>query len=90
MSDVVIRAICFASGAPCPVAGQYLESFDFDAHDGLGFGVFTRDLRKAKRFADKAEAWEFWRTRSTVKPTRPDGKANRPMTATTISAEPVP
>lgn len=85
----VIVAEGFANGASCPHAGEYLESFDFDG-DEQGYGEFTPDLAKAKRFADVGELMEFWRTQSRTRPKRPDGRPNRPLTALTISALRVP
>ena len=83
MSQTVIIARGFANGAPCPHEGQYLLSFDFDAHDGQGWGEFTSDPAKAKRFKDKISAAEFWRTISKARPVRSDGQPNRPLTALT-------
>jgi hypothetical protein len=80
----VIRVIAFANGTPCTVANQYLKTFDFEAYNGRGFATFTADARKAMKFANAGEAMTFWRTRSKKLPTRPDGKANRPFTSTTI------
>jgi hypothetical protein len=81
----LIQAIGFANGMPCPHAGQYLESFDFDAHGGQGYGEFTPDPAKAKRFRDQAEAVLFWRLPSRVRPRRPDGKPNRPLTSLSVA-----
>ena len=80
-----IRAVGFASGEPCPHAGQFVQSFDVNAHDGSGYGVFTRHEEQALRFKNMGEALSFWRRRSTVKPVRADGRPNAPMTALTIS-----
>jgi hypothetical protein len=79
----VIRVIAFANGVPCPIAGQYLESFDFNAYRGRGFGTFVIDPRQAKHFASKAAAMVYWRTVSSKYPVRADGQPNRPLTATT-------
>jgi hypothetical protein len=84
MAKVVIQAVEFANGTPCPVAGKFLERFDFNAAGGLGYGEFTDDPAKAKIFADAGEALKFWRTQSTIKPLRRDGQPNRPLTCTTI------
>jgi hypothetical protein len=84
MSGVIIRAIGFANGQPCKVSGQYVKAFDPDAYDGLGAVDFTADPARAKRFANHADAWEFWRTQSKVKPLREDGRPNRPLTSTTV------
>lgn len=86
----VIVALGFANGVPCPHAGQYLESFDFDAHDGIGEGAFTRDPRRAMLFDDAHAAFAFWRTVSTVRPIRGDGRPNRPLTALSVQVDDEP
>lgn len=83
----IILAIEFANGAPCPHANQWLQSFDHDACDGQGHGEFTLDPDKAMRFSDSAEAMEFWGRQSTVRPLRPDGEPNKPLTALTCAIE---
>ena len=85
-----MKALGFANGTPCPIAGQYLKSFDFEAHDGIGDGVFTADPRRAMRFATLVDLLEFWKTMPKCKPIRLDGRPNRPLTATTITFEEVP
>lgn len=80
----VIIALAFGDGRPCPVAGQYLEAFDFDAFNGSGFGEFTHMLEHAKKFETFPEAAAFWKTQSKVRPLRGDGKPNRPFSATTV------
>ena len=84
---ILIKALGFASGAPCPFAGQYLKSFDFNANGGLGYGEFTSEIIEAKKFADGGVAMEFWRTQSSVCPYRADGRPNRPLTSTTVELE---
>jgi hypothetical protein len=87
----VIRALGFADDStPCPHEGQWLKSFDHDAYDGRGYGVFTDKIQRAKRFAGKAEALAFWNTQSTVQPWRPDGRPNKPLTALTIEIKDIP
>lgn len=87
---LVMRAVAWAHPQECPHAGQFLQSFDFDAADGQGFGEFSADIAKAKRFADFAEAMEFWKTVSKVRPVRSDGRPNRPLTALTVTFDKVP
>jgi hypothetical protein len=53
----------------------YLQDADIEAHDGRGTAAFTKSLTHAKRFATFEAALEFWRQRSTTRPTRPDGKS---------------
>lgn len=83
----VMKAVGFANGKHCPHAGQYLEFFDFDRFDGEGFGQFTKDRSKALTFANPGEALKFWKTTSKVRPRRPDGKPNRPLTALSVTLE---
>lgn len=85
--SLLMKVEGFADGGPCPIAGQYLASFDFDAFDGIGHGIFTAYREKAKRFASAGDLLAFWKTQSTVRPYRDDGKPNRPLTATTVSTE---
>jgi hypothetical protein len=77
----VIQAVGFANGMPCDKAGQYLESFDPDAYGGRGYVTWTPELSKAMRFASVAEAFDMRKCQSAVRPLRPDGKPNRPLTA---------
>jgi hypothetical protein len=70
--------------------GTYLERFDHEANGGLGFGAFTTDPAKALRFVDFAEAMQFWNKVPLSRPLRPDGKPNKPLSATSIAIEPVP
>lgn len=81
----VLRVAHFANpNAPQVLCGQYLVAFDFDADGGLGFGTFSYDPLCAKCFESVAEAFAFWNTISTVRPTRDDGMPNRPLTSTTM------
>lgn len=86
-----IRAVGFSTDAaiPCPHAGQWLEKFDFDAYQGRGFGTFTSRASHAMRFATPGDAMTFRKRRSRVRPTRPDGQPNRPLTALTVQIEPL-
>lgn len=63
------------------LAGQYLESADVDADNGYGSLELTSDLEKAMKFPSTLDALQFWRRQSSVRPLRPDGKPNRPLTA---------
>jgi hypothetical protein len=87
MEMVTIKAVAFANGEPCPIAGQYLQSFNCEAYNGRGYAVWTDDLKKALKFDNATEAMLFWRQQSRRKPKRPDGKPNRPLTSTTIVIE---
>jgi hypothetical protein len=86
---MIMQVVGFANGAPCPIAGQYLKAFDFDAHDGRGLGDFTDDRREAKRFPSLEVAMAYWRTTSRTRPIRADGRPNRPLTASNVTFEEV-
>jgi hypothetical protein len=80
-----LRAVGFATGQPCPHSGQFIKTFDHDAHNGLGHGTFTRHADEAMHFANMGEALSFWRKRSIVRPLREDGQPNAPLTCLTVS-----
>ena len=83
----LIRAVGFANGKPCPHEGHWLKSFDHEAFGGRGHGEFTDDIDQAMRFVDSAAAFAFWGKQSETKPSRNDGKPNKPMTALTVEIE---
>lgn len=70
--------------------GQWLASYDVDAHDGLGEAIGTADPGEALRFPDVRAVLEAWKEQSTVEPLRLDGKPNRPLSAFTIQPRPLP
>lgn len=80
---IIMKLISDAFGNPTGFEGQYLMAFDFEAHDGQGLIDMTPDQAQAKVFADLAEAFAYAHTSPECKPTRDDGKPNRPLTATT-------
>lgn len=86
----VIRAAGFANGTPCPHEGQFLKSFDHEAHRGQGEGDFTANAAEAMKFKGTTEAFEFWRRQSKTRKLRPDGKPNRPLTSLSIMIEDAP
>jgi hypothetical protein len=88
MTQHVIRAVAFANGMYCPHAGQWLKSYNPDAFGGQGYADFTRNISEAKRFASFEDAMRFWKQASNLRPLRPDGQPNRPLTALTIVVEP--
>lgn len=89
---VVIRCLGLAGHAVKEAAfnpaGDYLEGFDPEAGYGWGAAAFTRDLQRAMVFPDLKAAYEFIGTRPKTRPTRPDGKPNRPLTAFTLQILP--
>jgi len=81
----VIRIMGLADGRPCPVAGEFIASMDFEAHGGRGDLVTTPHFDRAMKFKDLGEAFSFWRASPANKPTREDGQPNRPLTAYTVT-----
>jgi hypothetical protein len=69
---------------------EYLMWADVEAFNGRGDAVFTSKLKKARRFANFEEAFEFWRKQSVRRPLREDGLPNRPLTAFNVTIEKVP
>jgi len=84
----LIRAISLAGGKRTEFAGQYLMSFDPDRNDGRGEIVWTPHIANAVVFFSPAHAIETWRSVSRVRPIRPDGYTNRPLTMFTVEIIP--
>lgn len=68
----------------------WLETYDPEAYDGRGSVTATTDPARAKRFETIDAALEEWRRQSVVRPRRPDGKPNRPLTAFTAAPRVLP
>jgi hypothetical protein len=66
------------------LVGKYLASYDLDAHDGRGTDEWVSDPTQALHFESNAAALKVWRTPSLIRPLRPDGQPNRPLTAYTV------
>lgn len=73
-----------------PVLGEYLKAFDVDAHEGRGDATFTKNVAKAMRFKDVAEALAAYQMQSKLRPMRRDGRPNRPLTAFNMTVETIP
>lgn len=78
---------------PCvlfvPELDRYVIACDVDAFDGRGDAVFGT-LAAARVFADAGAALAYWKRQSTVRPLRPDGKPNRPLSAFTVEIQDAP
>lgn len=74
-----IQIIGYTDDTVCEVAGQYVQSFDFDGAAGRGIGRYVHRATDAMRFTTKLEALTFVQTQSRVKPLRGDGQPNRPL-----------
>jgi len=85
----ILRIIRRADGAKSHAGGLYVKSFDPNAIDGQGHVVLCKNPVEAVAFADKESAVHYWEQPSTAKPTRADGKPNRPMTVFTVEIIPL-
>ena len=65
-------------------SGSYLKSYDPDANGGNGLGEWTSRLEHALQFPTARDAMACWRTQSTVRPYREDGRPNRPLTSASV------
>jgi hypothetical protein len=64
--------------------GWYLASYNADGNDGWGEAVWTDSPANAITFATATEARTCWTEQSRLRPLRPDGQANRPLTAFSV------
>lgn len=95
LTEVVIQIEGLVGQTSSPFDGEFLVEYDpeRDGRDPQGAPmlahiVTTPDREKAKRFANYPEASECWRRVCKRKPTRPDGRPNRPLTAFTVAILP--
>ncbi|HYT08960.1 MAG TPA: hypothetical protein VEL77_15050 [Rugosimonospora sp.] len=96
MSVVLLFHELAATGERTEYTDRYLVSYDPSHHwangdyDG-GLPVTTPDPRDAIQFADAGAAMEMWKRGPSCRchRLRPDGEPNRPLTAYTVSVEPV-
>lgn len=72
-----------------PFSPGWLKYFSADDHDGLGAIEVTSNPDEALEFETGHAALELWGTQSTIRPLRPDGKPNRPMTAFSVAIQEV-
>lgn len=75
---------------PPPEVDAWLAWYDPDAKQGGGETIWTTKLADALAFTSMDAAVEFYQRTSRVRPTRPDGKPNRPLTAFSVSIVPRP
>lgn len=76
---------------PVPPAGSWLAAYDPDGGpDGQGSWEFNDDPSAAMRFVSPQAAMRTWRAVSQRRPTRRDGRPNRPLTALTVLVSPLP
>lgn len=71
---------------PVPV-GSYLKSYDPEAQDGRGLAVWTPRRSEALVLGDFSVASDLWRAVPKCRPTREDGRPNRPLSAFSITIE---
>jgi hypothetical protein len=69
----------------CP--GQYLKSYDPEAHDGHGDCEWTGDKAEAVVYPSYLAAFEAWRAIPASRPERGDGRPNRPLTTFSVTFE---
>lgn len=90
MTKHIIRIIGLVNGQRSPYDNQYVSRFDFDGCGPGEANLKTTPLpQNAMQFDSAVDAWDFWKTVDPRQPLRPDGQPNRPMTAFTVSIDPV-
>jgi hypothetical protein len=67
-----------------PEGGPLLAFYDPDAHGGAGEARTTTNPAQALSWPTAEGAVNCYRQTSTVRPRRPDGQPNRPLTVATV------
>jgi hypothetical protein len=90
VTKYVILIHGLVNGQSSPYDGTYLSHFDFDDCEPHECNLMTaKTPEDATRFDDVPTATEIWKTIDPRQPVRLDGKPNRPLTAFSVSIEPV-
>jgi hypothetical protein len=90
MSSHVIRIVEeVGPGADPDMRGQYIVDFDPDYRVDYCSLNTSFEVAKAKQFESGEAAIQFWLQPSKLRPVRPDGKPNRPLTAYSVEILPV-
>lgn len=87
---LVLAHAGYTLGPSHPFTPGWVKRYDPEAFDGRGDLEVTQRPEEALVFASHAEAFELWRAVPSARPLRPDGKPNRPLTAYTVTIEPLP
>lgn len=87
MGLVRIRVLGIGSTTPFE-EDRWVESYDPEGHDGRGDAILTGSRDRAL-VLPVADALDLYRAVPAARPTRPDGKPNRPLSAFTVEFEPV-
>ena len=74
----------FIDNAEPPEVGSYLESFDAEYAGGAGQANWTTDPDKAMKFNTPRDAVACYMRTPRARPTRADGRPNRPLTTYTV------
>ena len=64
--------------------GWYLASYDADGNDGWGEAIWTDNPAESVAFPTATAAHACWTEQSRLRPVRPDGQPNRPLTAFSV------
>ncbi|MDN5893925.1 MAG: hypothetical protein L0H93_07850 [Nocardioides sp.] len=88
MTGFLLGCQGYATGLPGAPVGEFLESYDVEAHGGRGSVSWTADPARALRFVSSAAALDCWKQQSGVAPLRADGQPNRPLVAFTVGVRP--
>jgi hypothetical protein len=90
MMAYVIKLEGLAVGRPSEYDGEYLSFYDPGAGEPGECRLDTvADPREARHFATFQDAVQTWQADDPRQPVRADGKPNRPLTAYSVSIEPV-
>ena len=85
----IVRLETFGAPKPESDVGRFVKWCDVNAKDGMGMMESTPFEHLAISFETQGEAIKYVCRQSEVRPLRDDGRPNRPLTAFTVSIEPV-
>lgn len=78
----LMRVAGYPDGRSTPHDGEFLRSVNLEANHGFGLISTTPNPRHARKFQSLEEGFGLMRSSPLGRLFRPDGKPNRPLTAT--------
>jgi hypothetical protein len=89
---VAMKLLGLAGAMATPHDEQYVQEYDPSGGSAPDECVLvtTPDITRAKHYPSIVEGWEDWKRVDTRAPVRADGKPNRPLTAFSVTFDPVP
>ena len=76
-----MAVICYMTSVRNPTIKGWLKRYDIEACVGIGYIDLTEKIDQAMTFPNPLDAYHAYNSVPKVRPRRPDGKPNKPLTS---------